>query len=188
MLILLKIDTNQTSLSRSCLIFNFYDIRPARAVMTTTMNIGVGGWISAIIGAIMLTSLLLKLHRPKEVATRLAGKSSIRHMQAATQPMLTPNFVIMMNVEVQRGSAPSGRMSKLPAPTNVMRKEAANKGFVPNLTRSTPAASFATVSAIAAVNELMKISPSMYFISKLTSVLVKPSTYQQSIIMSRFER
>ena len=79
-------------------------------------------------------------------------------------------------------------MSKLPAPTNVMRKEAANNGFVPNLTRSTPAASFATISAIEAVNELMKISPSMYFISKLTSVLVKPSTYQQSYIMNRFER
>ena len=69
------------------------------AVMTATMSMGVGGSTSATSGAVIEASLLHTLQMPKAVATREAGKSSIRQRQAATHPMLTPHFVSIMNTE-----------------------------------------------------------------------------------------
>mmetsp|Transcript_28478 Transcript_28478/g.35164 ORF Transcript_28478/g.35164 Transcript_28478/m.35164 type:complete len:205 (+) Transcript_28478:162-776(+) len=156
--------------------------------MTATIIIGVGGLTSATIGATMHTSFAATLHKPNAVATRLAGKSSIRHMQAATHPILTPNLVIMINTEAKKGSEPSVKFRRFNEPANAIRKAAANKGFVPSCTSTTPAPSLAIVSASAAVYELIKMSPSRYFISKLTSVFVKPRACQQSIMMSRLDK
>ena len=139
-------------------------------MITATINIGVGGSTSATIGATMQTSLLLTLQMPKAVATRLAGNNSIRQRHAATQPMLTPNFVIMMKIEDKIASESSLSYSRLKEPKNAMPKAMAKSVLVPRRMRTTPAPSLATVSARAEVYEFVNMSPCRYFISKLTSV------------------
>ena len=139
-------------------------------MIIATINIGVGGSTSATIGATMHTSLLLTLQMPKAVATRLAGNNSIRQRHAATQPMLTPNFVIMMKTEDKIASESSLSYSRLNEPKKAIPKAMAKSVFVPRRISTTPAPSLATVSASADVYEFVNMSPCRYFISKLTSV------------------
>lgn len=71
------------------------------------------------------------------------------------------------------------------APKNAIEKAAAKRGLIPNLIKTTPAPSLAIISATAEVYELTKMSPYKYFISKLTSVYVKPKAYQVRVIINR---
>ena len=68
-------------------------------VTTATIIIGVGYGISATSGAIIATNLLQTLQIPKAVAAKFDGKSWMRQIMAATQPILTPNLVIMIRSE-----------------------------------------------------------------------------------------
>ena len=88
---------------------------------------------------------------PKAVATSDDGNRSMRHRAAGTQPMLTPNFVIMINNETKKGSECGLSYSKLKAPMNDMKNDKAKRGFIPTLKRTTPAPSFANISAMAEV-------------------------------------
>ena len=50
-----------------------------------------------------------------------------------------------------------------------IKNAAANSGFIPIRISTTPAPSFAMISATAEVYELLKMSPGKYFSSKLIS-------------------
>ena len=138
--------------------------------MIATIIIGVGGATSATIGADIVANLFITLQMPKAVATSDDGNRSMRHRAAGTQPMLTPNLVIMINMETKKGSECGLSYSKLKAPMKDMKNDKAKRGFIPTLKRTTPAPSFAKISATADVYELLKISPGRYLSSKLTRV------------------
>ena len=130
----------------------------------------MGGATSATIGAVIVANLFITLQMPKAVATSEDGNRSIRQRAAGTHPMLTPNLVIMINKETKKGSACGLSYSKLKAPMKDMKNDKAKRGFIPTLKRTTPAPSFAIISATAEVYELLKMSPGRYLSSKLTRV------------------
>ena len=57
----------------------------------------------------------------------------------------------------------------LKAPIKAIKNAAAKSGFIPIRISTTPAPSFAIISATAEVYELLKMSPGKYFSSKLIS-------------------